>query len=137
VRRGVIAAGALFVAGALAWVAVRGLSGNLVYYRTPSEVVAEGEPGERMRVGGYVEPGSARRMGDGVQFIVTDGTSRLTVVGGGDVPALFREGQGVVVEGTWGADGLFHADTVLVRHDSEYRPPAPGETPSVADLEGF
>jgi cytochrome c-type biogenesis protein CcmE len=88
-----------------------------------------------MRMGGFVEPGSAHPVEGGVAFVVSDGEARVTVVGAGDVPALFREGQGVVVEGTWGADATFHADTVLVRHGSEYRPPSPGETPSVADLE--
>ena len=124
------------VIAALAWVSTRGLASNLVYYRTPSEVVAEAEAGERIRMGGYVEPGSSEHGGDGVRFVVTDGTARVNVLGTGEVPALFRDGQGVVLEGTWGADGVFHADTILVRHGSDYRPPSPGETPSVAELEG-
>lgn len=134
--RGRLIAGLVVIAAALGWVATRGLAENLVYYRTPSEVVADAPAGDRMRMGGYVEAGSAREQGEGIRFIVTDGTTRVTVVGTGDVPALFREGQGVVVEGTYGADGAFHADTVLVRHGSEYRPPSAGETPTVADLEG-
>jgi cytochrome c-type biogenesis protein CcmE len=136
VPRGRLIAGLVVIGTALAWVATRGLAGNLVYYRTPSEVVTDAQPGERMRMGGYVETGSARQDGGGIRFIVTDGTTRVTVLGTGDVPALFREGQGVVVEGTYGTDGAFHADTVLIRHGSEYRPPSPGETPTVADLEG-
>jgi cytochrome c-type biogenesis protein CcmE len=136
VRRGRLIAGVVVIGAALAWVATRGLAGNLVYYRTPSEVVTDARPGERMRMGGVVEPGSSREVDGGIRFIVTDGTTRVTVLGTGDVPALFREGQGVVVEGTYGTDGAFHADTVLVRHGSEYRPPSPGETPTVADLEG-
>jgi cytochrome c-type biogenesis protein CcmE len=126
----------VIIAAALAWVATRGLAGNLVYYRTPSEVAREAAPGERLRMGGLVEPGSVRETGDGLEFLVTDGRTRVTVVRTGGVPSLFRDGQGVVVEGVYGADGRFHADTVLVRHDSDYRPPAPGETPHSADLEG-
>ena len=125
----------LVVAGALAWVATRGLAGNLVYYRTPSEVAAQASPGERLRMGGYVEPGSVRETDSGLRFLVTDGSTRVTVLRSGGVPSLFREGQGVVVEGTYGADGAFHADTVLVRHDSEYAPPSSGETPHSAELE--
>jgi cytochrome c-type biogenesis protein CcmE len=136
VGRGRLIAGLVVIGVALAWVGTRGLAGNLVYYRTPTEVVADAGAGERMRMGGLVEPGSPRDVGGGIRFIVTDGSTRVTVVGTGDVPALFREGQGVVVEGTYGADGAFHADTVLVRHGSEYRPPSPGVTPTVADLEG-
>ena len=133
--RGRLIAGIVVLGVAMAWVATRGLAGNLVYYRTPTEVVADARAGDRMRMGGFVESGSTRRVGGVTRFIVTDGTTRVTVVGKGDVPALFREGQGVVVEGTYGADGAFHADTVLVRHGSEYRPPSPGETPTVAVLE--
>jgi cytochrome c-type biogenesis protein CcmE len=57
------------------------------------------------------------------------------VVNTGGVPSLFRAGQGVVVEGVLGGDGAFHADTVLVKHSNEYRPPAPGEVPGPADLQ--
>ena len=125
------------VAGTLGWVAARGLSENLVYYSTPTEVLGGvgGAVGERIRLGGYVMPGSVQEEGDEVRFIVTDGTTRVSVVGTGGVPSLFREGQGVVVEGAMGSDGRFHADTVLVKHGSEYRPPAPGETPHQADLD--
>jgi cytochrome c-type biogenesis protein CcmE len=54
----------------------------------------------------------------------------------GGVPALFRAGQGVVVEGFYGRDGAFHADTVLVKHNGVYSPPSPGQTPHSADLAG-
>jgi cytochrome c-type biogenesis protein CcmE len=123
------------IVAALAWVATRGLAGSLIYYRTPGEVVTEAAPGERLRMGGYVEPGSVEETGSGLTFRVTDGEYHVTVVRNGGVPSLFRDGQGVVVEGVYGADGRFHADTVLVRHDSEYAPPRPGETPHSAELE--
>jgi cytochrome c-type biogenesis protein CcmE len=126
------------VAASLGWVAARGLSGGLVYYVTPTELVHRGPAavGERLRLGGLVAPGSVREAGETVRFVVTDGTTRVTVVGTGGVPALFREGQGVVVEGVYRADGTFAADTVLVKHGTEYRPPRPGETPTAALLEG-
>jgi cytochrome c-type biogenesis protein CcmE len=60
----------------------------------------------------------------------------MTVVASGAVPALFRPGQGVIVEGVYGSDGAFHADTVLVKHAEVYRPPQPGETPESAKIEG-
>ena len=65
-----------------------------------------------------------------MDFVVTDGTTRMTVVHSGGTPALFRTGIGVVLEGTYGADGAFHSDTMLVKHGEQYEPPAPGETPS-------
>jgi cytochrome c-type biogenesis protein CcmE len=75
------------------------------------------------------------RIGSSVHFVVTDGSARTSVVNTGGVPSLFEAGQGVVVEGVLGSDGVFQADTVLVKHPSEYRPPGPGETPGPADLE--
>lgn len=130
---------AVAVLGAgLGWVLTRGLSGNLVYFTTPTELLARGPDavGERARLGGQVVPGSVEDGPRAVRFLVTDGTTRITVVGPGEVPSLFRPGIGVVLEGTYGADGAFHADTVLIRHSEEYRPPGPGETPHSAALEG-
>jgi len=126
------------VAASLAWVAAKGLSGNLVYYKTPTELLNQGPSAidERVRLGGLVQPGSVQRTGSVVRFIVTDGTTRMTVVDTAGVPSLFRDGKGVVVEGYYGGDGAFHADTVLVKHSDSYRPPATGETPHSADLEG-
>jgi cytochrome c-type biogenesis protein CcmE len=129
---------AALVAGSLGWVAYKGLQGNLVYFRTPTEIVKLGRSavGERVRLGGLVMPGSVRRAGQTVRFVVTDQTTRMTVVDSEGVPALFREGKGVVLEGYYGADGAFHADTVLVKHSDRYAPPEPGQTPHTANVEG-
>ncbi len=121
---------------ALGWVAAQALSSNLVYYQTPTELLAKGDPavGERVRLGGLVARGSIEQLSGGrVRFILTDGTSRMTVIDTGDVPLLFKDDKGVVVEGAMTTDGTFHADTVLVQHGDSYRPPAPGETPTAYD----
>ena len=125
------------VVGSLGWVMAKGLAGNLVYYVTPSDVVNGGEVavGERVRLGGYVEPDSTERADGRTEFVVADGEAAITVVHLGVVPSLFRDGQGVVVEGALRPDGTFHSDTLLIKHDAEYAPPAPGETPRQADLE--
>lgn len=123
----------VLIAGSLAWVGTRALSGNLVYYVTPTELLAQQPaPGEQLRLGGQVVPGSVHSLSDIVNFVVTDGTTRMTVVHDGATPGLFQDGTGVVLEGTYGADGAFHSDTMLVKHGEEYRPPEPGETPSPA-----
>jgi cytochrome c-type biogenesis protein CcmE len=128
----------VLVAGSLAWVAAKGLSSNLVYYQTPTELLNQGRSavGQRVRLGGLVLPGTVQTVGHTVQFVVTDDTNRLTVIDTGGVPSLLRTGAGVVVEGTMGADGAFHADTVLVKHADTYTPPRPGETPTSAELQG-
>lgn len=124
----------VLIAGGLGWVGFQGLAGSLVYYKTPTELLRDGRTGERVRVGGLVVPGSVSRETDAIRFVVTDGTSRITVVGTGGVPRSFRAGQGVVVEGALLEDGAFHAETVLVKHNEEYRTPGPGETPHTADV---
>ena len=137
-KRGRVIFVIVVVAASLAWVAAKGLSGNLVYYQTPTELLNRGSSaiGDRVRLGGLVVPGSVRRTGSTVTFIVTDGTTRMTVVDTAGVPSLFRDNKGVVVEGAYGSDGAFHADTVLVKHSDDYRPPAPGKTPHSANVEG-
>lgn len=116
---------------------VGGLSGSLVYYVTPTEILGRGSAavGEPLRLGGQVVPGSVSRDEGVVRFVVTDGTTRMTIVHRGDTPALFRSGTGVVLEGTYRDDGAFHSDTMLVKHSEEYRPPAPGETPASAEVD--
>jgi cytochrome c-type biogenesis protein CcmE len=121
----------VLIVGGLAWVGSRALSGNLVYYVTPTELLEQQPaPGERLRLGGQVVPGSVHDLEDGVDFVVTDGTTRMTVVHLGAAPAMFRTGVGVVLEGSYGVDGAFHSDTMLVKHGEEYVPPSPGHTPS-------
>jgi cytochrome c-type biogenesis protein CcmE len=126
----------VLIVGSLAWVGTRALSGNLVYYVTPTELLEQQPaPGARLRLGGQVVPGSVHDLADGVDFVVTDGVTRMTVVHGGATPTLFRTGIGVVLEGSYGADGAFHSDTMLVKHGEEYRPPEAGHTPSPVQVE--
>jgi cytochrome c-type biogenesis protein CcmE len=99
---------------------------NLVFFFTPSEVVANKAPqGRTFRIGGMVEKGSVKRQADGVtvQFIVTDTAKTIPVVYKGSLPDLFREGKGVVAQGQLGADGVFQAREVLAKHDENYMPP--------------
>ena len=100
------------------------LSDRIVFFNSPSDVIAKQiVPGTRIRLGGLVREGSVIKTGDGqVRFDVTDGKTTLAVAYTGILPDLFREGQGVVAEGVVGDDFLFHADTVLAKHDERYMP---------------
>lgn len=113
------------IVAALAWIAIHGLTGNFVYYLTPTDIVSQhkAQVGERVRLGGYVVPDSVRRTPSELTFTVTDFTASLGVSNTGSVPELFKPGQGVVLEGSLGADGRFHSDTLLVQHNGDYRPP--------------
>jgi cytochrome c-type biogenesis protein CcmE len=80
-------------------------------------------PGRRFRLGGLVQPGSLLRGADlAVRFEVSDGGAKLPVAYKGILPDLFREGQGVVAEGSLDPSGTFRADTVLAKHDETYMP---------------
>ncbi len=97
------------------------LSSNLVFFNTPTELV-ESPPGTdaRLRLGGQVAAGTVVTEDGGVRFLVTDGRRSVPVVHRGAPQQLFAEGRGVVVEGTY--DGsVFHSDSMLVRHDEQYR----------------
>jgi cytochrome c-type biogenesis protein CcmE len=97
------------------------LSSNLVYFRTPTELQTEVAPSaERLRLGGQVVEGTVVENGETLLLTVTDGRESLQIEHAGVIPQLFAEGQGVIVEGTW--DGsMFHSDTMLIRHDEQYR----------------
>jgi cytochrome c-type biogenesis protein CcmE len=100
------------------------LSDSIVFFYTPSEIAGKNvQPGQRFRLGGLVEQGSVvRGEGTTVSFVVTDTIKTMPVSYTGQLPDLFREGQGVVAEGKLDAAGKFIADTVLAKHDENYMP---------------
>src|ERR1700748_3511254 len=100
------------------------LRDSIVFFSTPS-MVSERHiaPGRRFRLGGLAQPGSLKRSNNlTVTFDVVDSNAKLPVTYWGILPDLFREGQGVVAEGTLDEAGVFKADTVLAKHDETYIP---------------
>jgi cytochrome c-type biogenesis protein CcmE len=99
------------------------LRDQIVFFYSPTEIhersVAAGTP---VRLGGLVKAGSWKRSGDQNDFVVTDGTTDMTTHFTGILPDLFREGQGVVIEGAVATDGSFAATNVLAKHDEKYMP---------------
>ncbi len=123
----VLALAALGLASALV---LRAFQSNLVFFFSPSQVVADEAPRERsFRIGGLVEEGSIQRDGQSltVRFAVTDLAHKIPVSYTGLLPDLFKEGKGVVAEGKLGADGVFNASQVLAKHDENYMPPEAAE----------
>jgi cytochrome c-type biogenesis protein CcmE len=100
------------------------LQDSIVFFNSPTDVVEKQvKPGVRIRIGGLVKEGSIERADSlAVRFAVTDGRSTLPVAYRGLLPDLFREGQGVVAEGTLDGSGTFRADSVLAKHDEAYMP---------------
>lgn len=104
---------------------MRNLNDNLVYYLNPGEAMSSRSDfpdGERLRLGGFVEKGTVVETGAGVRFTVRGGGGEVNVDYTGAPTQLFRPGIGVVVEGAWQGD-VFAADTMIIKHESEYRPP--------------
>ena len=119
--------GGLAALGVAAALVLNAFRSNLVFFYTPTQVAAREAPqGRAFRMGGLVEPGSLAREPNTltVRFRVTDTAQTVPVSYTGLLPDLFKEGKGVVAQGSLGADGTFHATEVLAKHDENYMPPA-------------
>ena len=125
---------ALLVAtGALGFISFGNIGENLVYYWDPSQVVEAKEQayGATIRLGGVVKTGTLDwdTQANELNFIVTDGTTELKVHARGAPPQMFREGIGVVVEGTMvqtESGSVFESDRLMVKHSNEYKAPEEG-----------
>jgi cytochrome c-type biogenesis protein CcmE len=123
-RRLILIGGSLGVLAVAIGLVLNALSGSIVFFNSPTDIVEKHlGPNTRIRLGGLVKDGSIVRGADlRIRFEVTDGKSEVPVRFQGIVPDLFREGQGVVAEGTLDSKGTFNADTVLAKHDERYMP---------------
>ena len=99
------------------------MSQNINLFYTPTQV-AQGEvrAGQRIRIGGMVKEGSLVSANDSLQvrFETTDYVHAVPIEYEGILPDLFREGEGIVAEGSVDASGVFHASRVLAKHDENY-----------------
>jgi len=126
------AVGALLIAvAAFLVITVSGIGENLVYYWSPSDIETNGQKavGATIRLGGMVVEGSIKGGVDGseLEFDVTDYKSTVHVKSSGVPPQMFREGIGVVVEGTMTEAGYFESSRLMVSHGNEYRAPHEGD----------
>lgn len=124
-RLSIILGGLVFL-GAATTLTFVALGQRTSYFYMPSDL-SEGTvaPGQQIRLGGLVQDGTlVRGKGATVTFDVTDKKKAVKVTYTGILPDLFREGQGVVVEGAFGSGGTFVADSVLAKHDERYMPKA-------------
>jgi cytochrome c-type biogenesis protein CcmE len=142
-RRALVIAAGLLTLGIAAALILQAFNRNLVFFFSPSQVLASAAPHDRsFRLGGLVEAGSLKRDGLTVQFMITDLAQRVPVTYSGLLPDLFREGKGVVAQGRLDHHGVFRADQVLAKHDENYMPPeaaaalkqAQGGTPHAPEL---
>jgi cytochrome c-type biogenesis protein CcmE len=133
-RRWGVLVGVAIVVVVIAYLAFSGVGNALVYYVTPTELAARGEDaiGETVRLGGLVKAGSIAGEAPDLTFVLTDGTTEMRVHAVSAPTRSFREGIGAVVEGMLGADGVFEASQVIVKHDENYVAPSEGALPTRA-----
>ena len=129
-KRLALVLGGLAAIGVAVALVLNAFQSNLVFFYTPTEI-AEGKAptGRPFRIGGLVQPGSVQRVGNeaDVVFVVTDSARDIRVAYTGILPDLFKEGKGVVAQGTIQPDGSFRANEVLAKHDENYMPPEAAE----------
>jgi cytochrome c-type biogenesis protein CcmE len=122
-KRMAIAAGGVAAVGVIVALVLNAFQSNLVFFYSPTQVAAKEAPqGRTFRIGGLVQPGSVKREGVDVTFVVTDTGQTVPVRYSGILPDLFKEGKGVVAQGQL-KDGVFVAKEVLAKHDENYMPP--------------
>lgn len=121
------AVGVVAVVGAVALLLAGGLKDGVVYFLTPGEVVAQGTDAvdRPLRLGGQVKPGSVKWDAEALdlRFVVQDSVGEVPVASTGAPPAMFRDGIGVVVEGSLRPDGTFESTNLMVKHSNEYQAP--------------
>jgi cytochrome c-type biogenesis protein CcmE len=124
-RRAILIVAGLGMMGLASTLVLSALRTQVTFFMSPADVAKNNpKPGRPFKLGGLVASGSFHHEADAASvFVVTDGTASLPVTYKGILPDLFREGQGVVVEGEMNADGVFTASNVLAKHDEKYMPP--------------
>jgi cytochrome c-type biogenesis protein CcmE len=115
----------LTMLGVAAALVLTAFEDNIVFFYSPTDITEKAlRPGQTVRLGGLVQADSVKKASDGVttEFVITDTNKTISVRYAGLLPDLFREGQGVVTQGSLGPDGTFVASEVLAKHDENYMP---------------
>ena len=135
-RRAKFLVGGLVILVALAYLIYAGVTQSLVYFVTPTELLAAPAPGKSYRLGGMVQPGSLKWEPKSLdlRFVLSDGQAAVPVRHVGPPPDLFAEGRGAVVEGAWSGEGYFRASSILAKHSEEYKAPHDGAAPGYQEL---
>jgi cytochrome c-type biogenesis protein CcmE len=132
-RRVIPVVAVVVIVAAIGYLIYGGIGNNLVYFLTPSELMARGTKAydTPVRLGGQVVPGSVQWDAEAMdlRFRMTDDSETVAVHSKTAPPTMFRPGMGVVVEGKYMENGTFEATNLMVKHSNEYRAPEPGHVP--------
>ena len=114
----------LFILAFSAFLILKSLEENVIYFQSPSEIKSFSEiEKKKIRVGGMVKGGSISIQARDLKFVITDFKNEINVVYSGAIPNLFEEGKGVVAEGFLKDKNFFLATKILAKHDENYMPP--------------
>jgi cytochrome c-type biogenesis protein CcmE len=114
----------LFILAFSAFLILKSLEENVIYFQSPSEIKSLSEiEKKKIRVGGMVKGGSISIQSTDLKFVITDFKNEINVVYSGAIPNLFEEGKGVVAEGFLKDKNFFLATKILAKHDENYMPP--------------
>ena len=135
-RKSALAVAVVVIVAAFAFLLYGGIDKNVVFFLTPGELLSRGPAAYDvpLRLGGLVQPGTVRWDPESLdlRFVVVDSGGQaqaVNVYSKGAPPQMFRDGMGVVVEGRYHRDGVFHSTNLIVKHSNEYRKPEHGERP--------
>ena len=107
-----------------AFLVLKSLEANVVYFKSPSEIKSLSElDKKKIRVGGMVKKDSISINSSELKFVITDFKNEINVTYTGAIPNLFEEGKGVVAEGVLNDRNFFSASKILAKHDENYMPP--------------
>ena len=107
-----------------AFLVLKSLEENVVYFQSPSEIKLLSElDKKKIRVGGMVKKNSISINSSELKFVITDFKNEINVTYTGAIPNLFEEGKGVVAEGVLNDRNFFSASKILAKHDENYMPP--------------
>jgi len=117
---------------ALGYLAYTGVEESKSYYVTIKELhgMGDGAYSKRLRVAGNVQPGSIRRSGTNMNFVLVENDQLLNVVYTGTEPPpdTFKDNAQTLAEGSFGRDGVFHAKQIQAKCASKYAPQPNGAT---------
>ena len=127
-KRTVLIAGAIVILAGFGYLVSGGIGENIVYFLTPGELAQKGDEAydTNVRLGGMVVPGTVKWNAEALdlRFVMTDGQgNNATVHARKAPPQMFKEGQGVIVEGKLNRSGVFESDNLMVKHSNEYKTP--------------
>jgi len=121
------------IVGALSFLAFQGVQESKSYYVTIKELQGDQDVhSKRLRVAGNVQPGSIKRQGTRVEFVLVEEGRTLPVIYQGTEapPDTFKDDSQALAEGTYGRDGVFHAKKLQAKCASKYAPQQDGQEPA-------